>query len=387
VFTLLVLLGLATFLLMMVLARRLQVRLFFPSTLAFPSTIKDLSDQLASLRDMVAIQSAVEKGVEKAIPTFSAQVLSPDAVAELSYLPEDSGDQLGRGENVWADQSHGCRHLLIPMRSLGELRAVLLVAPKREAAIYTQEDLHLLETIASLGALALHNAEFVQEIESIRRLEVGAAQKEKRLALGALGTEICHEMVYPLNFLRDLLRRHSSGQPLDGEGLAFARAEIDRMTRLIHSLRQLEIPAPRVGSIPLAGHAERALLLLRELIQDKRLSISVEIPPEVTVTAESDSLVQLLSNLLRNAAQATPLGGAIGIRSHLLSGGQLIEIWDTGPGIPAHVAEVLFTRRITTKEEGYGIGLSIVQRIARSFQWVISFRRESNCTIFSLTLT
>jgi two-component system sensor histidine kinase KdpD len=194
-------------------------------------------------------------------------------------------------------------------------------------------------------------------------------------------------MVYPLNFLRDLLRRHSCGQPLDGEGLSFARAEIDRMTRLIHSLRQLEIPVPRVGSIQLLGHAERALLLLRELIQDKRLSILVEIPPKVTVMAESDSLVQLLSNLLRNAAQAAPVGGTIGIRSHLSSDGQLIEIWDTGPGIPAHVAEVLFTRRITTKEEGYGIGLSIVQRIARSFQWVISFRRESNCTIFSLTLT
>jgi signal transduction histidine kinase len=382
-----VLLGFALFLLLMVLARHLQTRLFFPSTLAFRGTVEDLSDRLASLRDLPAIRRAVEDVVVRTLPTLSAQVLEPGALVELSHLPTEAQERLARGESVWTAQSPREQHLLLPMRSLGELRAVLLVAPKRGAALYTQEDLHLLETLASLGALALHNAEVVHELESIRRLEVSAAQKEKQLTLSALSEELCHEMVYPLNFLQDLLRRGASGQPLDEEDLSFARDEVDRMKRMLDSLRRLQIPTPRVVPLQLLGHVQRALLLVRESIHEKKLSVTVEVPPELTVSAEGGALVQLLSNLLRNAAQATPESGAIGIRLHQEPGGQLLEVWDTGPGIPEHVAGVLFTsRRISTKQGGYGIGLTVVQRIAYTFRWEISFRRESERTFFSLTL-
>ncbi|MFY0521908.1 ATP-binding protein [Archangium gephyra] len=384
---LLVLLGLALFLLLMVLARHLQTRLFFPTTLAFRGTVEGLSDRLAALRDIPAIQRAVEEVVVKTLPTVSAQVVEPGGLVELSYLPVDAQERLARGENLWTAQSPREQHLLIPMRSLGELRAVLLVAPKRGAALYTQEDIHLLETLSSLGALALHNAEVVQELESIRRLEVSSAQKEKQLTLSALSEELCHEMVYPLNFLQELLRRGAGGQPLDEEDLSFARDEVDRMKRMLHSLRRLQLPTPQLAPLQLLGHIQRALLLVREPIHEKKLSVTIDVPPELTVTAEGGSLVQLLSNLLRNAAQATPEAGSIGIRLHQGSTGQLLDIWDTGPGIPEHVAPVLFTsRRISTKPGGYGIGLTVVQRIAYTFRWELSFRRESERTFFSLTL-
>jgi signal transduction histidine kinase len=382
-----ILLSLAIFLLLMVLVRHLQVRLFFPATLAFRSTVEGLSDRLASLRDIPAIRRAVEEVVVQTLPTLSAQVLEPGALVGRSHLPADSHERLMRGEHLWTAQSPREQHLLLPMRSLGELRAVLLVAPKRGAALYTQEDIHLLETLASLGALALHNAEVVHELESIRRLEVGAAQKEKQLTLSALSEELCHEMAYPLNFLQELLRRSASGQPLDEEDLSFARDEVDRMKRMLDSLRRLQLPTPQVAPLQLLGHVQRALLLVRESIDEKKLSVTVDVPPELTVTAEGGSLVQLLSNLLRNAAQATPEAGAIGISLQQGPGGQLLEVWDTGPGIPAHVAEALFTsRRISTKQGGYGIGLTVVQRIAYTFRWDISFRRESKRTFFRLTL-
>ncbi|HYO71920.1 MAG TPA: HAMP domain-containing sensor histidine kinase [Archangium sp.] len=387
VLELLVLLGYAIFLLLMVLARHLQTRLFFPATLAFRSTVEGLSDRLASLRDLPSIRRAVEEEVVKTLPTLSAQIVEPGALAGLFYLPVDSQERLARGENLWTAQSPREQHLLLPMRSLGELRAVLLVAPKRGAALYTQEDIHLLETLASLGALALHNAEVVQELESIRRLEVSAAQKEKQLTLSALSEELCHEMVYPLNFLQDLLRRGASGQPLDEEDLSFARDEVDRMSRMLDSLRRLQIPTPQLAPLPLLGHIQRALLLVREPIHEKKLSVTIDVPPELTVTAEGGALVQLLSNLLRNAAQAAPEAGAIGIRFHQGPAGQFLDVWDTGPGIPEHVAPVLFTsHRISTKPGGYGIGLTVVQRIAYTFRWELSFRRESDRTWFRITL-
>ena len=67
---------------------------------------------------------------------------------------------------MWTTEPHWRRHLLVPMRSQGGLRGVLKLAPKHEAALYTREDLELLETIASLGAVALHNAEVFAELEA-----------------------------------------------------------------------------------------------------------------------------------------------------------------------------------------------------------------------------
>ncbi|MBM7115693.1 HAMP domain-containing histidine kinase [Archangium primigenium] len=386
--TLLALLGLALFLLFLGLARHLQARWFFPTSRTFRGTIEDLRDRLAALRDLPSIRSAVEDVAVKALPTLQARVVEPGALAGLSHLPSDAQARLTQGESLWTAQNPREQHLLLPMRSLGELRAVLLVAPKRGAALYTQEDIHLLETLATLGALALHNAEVVQELESIRRLEVGAAHREKQLTLSALSEELCHEMVYPLNFLEDLLRRSASGQALDEEDLSFAREEVDRMKRMLDSLRRLQLPTPRLAPLPLLGHIQRALLLVREPIHEKKLSVTIDVPPELTVTAEGGSLVQLLSNLLRNAAQASPDTGAMGIRLHTSAAGQLLlDVWDTGPGVSAQVASVLFTsRRISTKPEGYGIGLTVVQRIAYTFRWDISFLREAERTAFRLTL-
>jgi two-component system sensor histidine kinase KdpD len=383
---LLIPLGLVLFALLMLFARRLQVRLFFPSALAFRGTVGHLKEQLASLREIPAIRGAVEEAVAKALPSQSAQVLDATDSTGLASLPPEAREQLARGENVWPVQGPHAEGLLIPMRSLGELRAVLCLIPQKGSALYTQEDLSLLETLASLGALALHNAAAVQELESLRRLEASAARDEKRLALGALSTEICHEVVYPLNFLRDLLRRSGGGQTLDEEDLSFARMEVARMNRMIDSLRLLDLPSPQLGALRLIEPIHRALLLLREPIQQKKLSVSVEVPSELRVNADMDSLLQLFSNLLRNAAQSAPEAGAIGVRYREGPEEPDIDIWDTGPGIPQEIASVLFIRRVSTKPEGYGIGLTVVQRIARSFQWRISFLREDNLTCFRLTL-
>ncbi len=380
------LLGLSIFALLLLLARRILVRFFFPATLAFRGTVGHLKDQLTSLRDAAAIRRAVETAVAQALPTRSARILAPQELEESSPLSSDAREQLARGENVWREQAAQPEELLIPMRSLGELRAVLCIASRQEAALYTQEDLYLLETLASLGALALHNVAIVQEIESLRRLEVGAARDEKRLTVSALGAEIRHEVVYPMNFLRGLLRRTAGGQPLDEEDVSTARLEIERMDRLVQSLKEHELPPPSLGPLQLRASVERALIILRELIQQKHLSVSIEIPAEIVVNAEMDSAIQLFSNLLRNAAQSTPEHGSLGVRYREGSPGALIEVWDTGPGIPEDLAGILFTRRVSTKADGYGIGLTVVERIARTFRWTIAFAREDDRTFFRLTL-
>jgi len=75
---------------------------------------------------------------------------------------------------------------------------------------------------------------------------------------------------------------------------------------------------------------------------------------------------QALINVLKNAVEALPPeGGTITIRSGQSAAGAFIEIEDSGPGIPEEARPHLFTPFFTTKQNGQGIGLTMIQEILR----------------------
>ena len=378
--------GIACFAFAFAIGRRAVLRLFFPATLHFRPSIERLTDQLATLRGPAGIKQAVNGVVEQWLPTMGVQILAPSALPKVAHLPSDGEERLSRGERVWTFEAPWARHLLIPMRSLGELHGVLCVAPKRGAALYTQEDLNLLETMAGLGALALHHARTLEELERLRSFEVEVLRGEKQQALGALSAEICHEMVYPLNYLRDLLKEAARAAPITPEDIVIGREEIGRLERMISSLRMLDPPEPHLEPIAATFPVERALHLLRDPIRHKRIAVSVELPADLKLDAQPDLAVQLFSNLLRNAVQAVEEGGAVGVYTFAQGPDRIVEVWDTGAGIPESVRNALFTRRVTTKEGGQGIGLAVAYRIARNFRWELSFGREAERTYFRVVI-
>jgi signal transduction histidine kinase len=364
---------------------RLSGRIFFAATARFRPTLQQLADDLASKRDVLEICRSIEAAVMRWLPTDSARVVLPNELHHIENRPAGYRARLGAGESVWTTEAHWRRHLLLPMRSQGGLRGVLVLAPKYQHALYTREDLELLETIASLGAVALHNADVIGELETLRRFEVDAARDDKRLALGLVGAEISHEIAYPLNFLRYLLRQGDAGRALDGRDLEIGREEIGRLERMFATLRKLTIPVPRREPVLVLPRVNRALDLIREALQAKQLVVSVEVPPDLNVSAEPDPVVQIFANLLRNAVQAVAPGDAIGVRSRVEPDGTvLLEVWDAGPGIPEQLASAIFNPFVTTKEGSMGLGLAVTQRLVRSFGWTMSVRRDAGRTVFSI---
>jgi len=275
----------------------------------------------------------------------------------------------------------------VPMRSQGGLRGVLKLAPKHEAALYTREDLELLETISSLGAVALHNAEVFAELEQMRRIEAEAARDDKRLTLGMFGAEMSHEIAYPLNFLRYLLREGAAGAPVDPRDLAAAREEIGRLERMFATLRKLKIPEPQLAPVLVLPRALRALDLVREIVETNRITAAIDIPPDLVVVAEPDRLVQILANLLRNAVQAVPAGSAVGVRSRSSGDGAMVlEVWDEGPGIAEDIGATIFDPFVSSKQGSMGLGLAVTQRLVRGFGWNIGVRRDGAQTVFGIEI-
>jgi len=366
---------------------RLSGRLFFAATARFRPTLQQLADDLASKSVVEEICRSIEEAVTRWLPTERAVVVLPGELHRIPNRPAGFRTAMNDGRTAWTTDGHWNRQLLVPMRSQAGLRGVLVLAPKHETALYTREDLELCETIASLGAVALHNADVIAELEMLRRFEVGAARDDKRLALGLLGAEVSHEIAYPLNFLRYLLREGDAGRALEGRDLEAGREEIGRLERMFAALHKFRIPAPRLEPVLVLPRVRRAVDLIREMLHESRTPVSVDIPPDLTVSADPDGLVQIFANLLRNAAQAVGPGAAIGARSRAEPDGRVrLEVWDQGPGVPEQMLAQIWSPFVTGREGGTGLGLAVTQRLVRNFGWSIAVRRDGNETVFDIEI-
>jgi two-component system, OmpR family, sensor histidine kinase KdpD len=131
----------------------------------------------------------------------------------------------------------------------------------------------------------------------------------------------------------------------------------------------------------------RAVDLIREMLQESRTPVTVDIPPDLTVSADPDGLVQIFANLLRNAAQAVGPGAAIGARSRAEPDGRVrLEVWDQGPGVPEEMLAQIWSPFVTGRAGGTGLGLAVTQRLVRNFGWSIAVRRDGNETVFDIEI-
>lgn len=177
-----------------------------------------------------------------------------------------------------------------------------------------------------------------------------------------------------------------------------ARTQARTIDRMITSLLQVA----RGTSIDL--HIQPQKLELQLLYQDvldhlaarlvaKNQKLETDIPNDLPrVYADQERVTQVLMNLLDNAIKYTPEGGTVSVSGlHRTSQKVQISVCDTGPGIPEENRERIFEDRFRLQrdeaKEGYGIGLSLCQRIIRAHYgqiWVDSAPTGGSCFHFTL---
>jgi two-component system clock-associated histidine kinase SasA len=132
---------------------------------------------------------------------------------------------------------------------------------------------------------------------------------------------------------------------------------------------------------------------LRHRFQSKAQRVEQDIPSDLPVIfADGERIRQVLINLLENAIKYTPAGGTIQLSVlHRTSQKVQVSVCDNGPGIPLENQEQIFEDRFRLKrdenKEGYGIGLSLCQRIVRAHYgqiWVDSTPNKGSCFHFTL---
>ncbi len=107
----------------------------------------------------------------------------------------------------------------------------------------------------------------------------------------------------------------------------------------------------------------RALVeeVLRSMIIPDNVETDVDVPDDLVYLLDMRGMSRVLTNLFMNSMDAMPQGGKLGIRAYDDDGGLVIEVSDTGVGVPDEYREKMFTPFFTTKDTGVGLGLAYVK--------------------------
>jgi len=194
--------------------------------------------------------------------------------------------------------------------------------------------------------------------------------------------DAAHELRTPLAALKlqlDLARR--GGRKSDGEtALDDLDAGVGRASHVVEQLLTLarvepEALAQKRSDCDLVALARDAIVARAALAANKSIDLGLARATPATVSGDPASLAILLSNLIDNALRYTPRGGRIDVAVDREATGPTIEVADNGPGIPAEDRARVFDRFFRgddPHEQGSGLGLSIVRRIADAHHAVIN---------------
>jgi len=203
----------------------------------------------------------------------------------------------------------------------------------------------------------------------LRRLDQ-SVRRERRFSADA-----AHELRTPLSAIKVHVHNLKEQLPEHRESLEVLDRDLGRLSHLIEQIMLLYRTAPEhyqatMQEIDLYTLAQSVIGDLFDDVDRKQQTISLHGTPQ-TIVGDKDSLVILLSNLIQNASKYSPPRASIDVTVDREELGVLLGVTDSGPGIPLTEISQVFDRfrrvggdRHQSREDGCGLGLSIVKHIA-----------------------
>jgi two-component system sensor histidine kinase PilS (NtrC family) len=229
------------------------------------------------------------------------------------------------------------------------------------------------------------------DLTELRRMEEEVRRADRLAALGKLSAGLAHEIRNPLASMCGsvaLLGKSPGLGEKERKLLQIVFREGERLEQLVREFLAFARPAePRMESIELGELLDETISVFQLDAKAASLTVAVDVPhPSVRIHADAGQLRQVLWNLLSNAAEAAGKGGAVRARLRRADAMAVLEVEDSGPGIPGPDLQRIFDPFFTTKESGTGLGLAIVHRIVEAHGGQLSVSSEPGNTRFSIAL-
>ncbi len=313
--------------------------------------------------------AAFARAVEGA-PSASRSIAVAGAVLKTAYAPIESwhgGAEAVLGVTAGADF----------LERVPALRRTLVAVGVGSTAL-----------VAALAVL------FFGMTRRLARTEAALSHAETLAAMGLLAAGVAHEIRNPLTIIAAsaarLKRKLAPGtEAAELQLLDSIPEEVERMNSILEGYLRFARDEPLAFvDCDLAGIVRRSAALLRTPFEESRVALEVVAPDSpVPLRADPQRLQQVILNLLLNAAQAMPGGGAVTLTISASEKRATLAVEDRGPGFTREGLRSAFEPFYTTKEKGSGLGLAMAKRIVEGHGGTITLaNREGGGAVARVTL-
>lgn len=377
--------------------QRVVDRLFYRQTYNYRSTVEDASRALATLLDTDQIAStlldtivsvvAIEWGGLLVLGSHEAEdrvfaqgpaldgakrslvdgavarrLAARDGVATLYELSRERPQRLAASDLARLEEIGSL--LTLPLSFERHPVGLVLLGGKQSGAFYSEDDVHLVQTLAHQAALALENA---RAYEALRRAQADLVAAERMAAVGELAATVAHGIRNPLAGIR-VAAQVAQDEPSDtdavGESLTDIISEVDRLEQRVRAILELARPFdPDLVAHDVRVFLESFLAHVRHRIPDGIVA-SVRVADDLPrARFDAARVVEVMDVLVNNACEAMNAKGTILLGARRCDRGVAIEVRDDGPGIDAARLSRVFDLFYTTKSSGTGVGLAMAKRL------------------------
>lgn len=289
----------------------------------------------------------------------------PVVVADLLAADPDIAPQ-GPERMVQLRELGVRSYLCVPLCSRGRIIGGMTFLSSSTRRRFGEDELRVAENLAERIAIAIENARLYRELQEQDR------RKDEFLAT------LAHELRNPLAPIRNglqILRMAGSDGEIVDQTLSMMDRQLGHVTHLVDDLMDVARVSSgkvvlRLEQAPLKSIIDAAVETSRQMIESGEHEFTLRWPDEdLTVEADRTRLVQILANLLNNAAKYTPPGGRIEMSAERDGDFAAIRIADNGVGIPSDLLPKVFEMfnqvgaSLDRSQGGLGIGLTLVQRL------------------------
>jgi signal transduction histidine kinase len=271
----------------------------------------------------------------------------------------------------------------LPLRRGDKVIGVMNLSFQDQPHEFDENELRVLDLLADQAAVGLVNAQrYTDEQHRAEELAIALAQREELVRLKSEFIQnVSHELRTPLTIVRGYVELLEKGElgALESEqqdAMTIITRRVHMLHRMIEDLTTiLEVEAHTAPQKPidLNDLIHRTVDDFEDTIHQAGLELNLDIPPDrMRLMGDPVHLSRLLDNLISNAIKFTPTGGRINIRLQRDNGTAILEVSDTGVGIPSDKLERVFDRfyqvdgSSTRRYGGTGLGLALVKEIAIS---------------------
>jgi signal transduction histidine kinase len=309
---------------------------------------REIWSEVAQGDDMIQIRLPIGKGIAGYVAKTGQIVNITDAYKDSRFDPE-------------IDRMSGYRTrtvLCMVMRNKeGKIVGVIQLLNKAEGP-FTQEDESFIDALSVHAAIAVENARIAREMVRSERLS----------AVGRMASSIIHDIKNPMAALHtyaQILKRKSETDE-SAEIADEIIQQIDRFVKMTQEVLDFSrgISEIHFTTAALGEVVQQALWQITPELEKSRVTLVTHLDYTGTCTLDVEKMLRVIYNIARNALDAMPEGGSLTVATRSQDGIAVVEISDTGSGIPEHIKGRIFEPFFTYgKKHGTGLGLAIVKRI------------------------